>query len=491
MSLQDPDLESRLRNYGAAVRSGLKVTPELQRTIQSGYGRSTPIVRRRLLPQAAVALALIVVGLVTAAIVQRVRDTQLAQAMPRITTISPAPGSIDVPTEGQIRIAFVRRPAALPKVVRAPADGQQGPPHWEGNTLVISYAGLRPSVVYRFALSAQYSSSLGGNGNFGRRWSFSTEMGPPPAGIPLIWYSTVAAAGTQPSTGTQVALDWSGRMVGELHEPHLLSQTPDGSSFFVPDVGIADAQGNRIAQPLSTVADTWSDDSRQACEIEAYYGQPPSSGFTPTSLFIGPISGPIHRVADFGSLLNSQVVSVLACSVLTDRAVVAQRTLTGFSEVRAIKLSTGATLFDRSYYPPLAGLIASRDGAYLAGVRSDGTTIITSTGDGRVMARLPNQKVTAFSWDGTLVITAPTVATGNSDRVELVDWQHAKTVWQLSLASSTEATSIVRALAQPGGSSMVVTVGRLDRSGVAQDLWLVHSNGSAQKVVSGPIVPGW
>jgi len=169
----------------------------------------------------------------------------------------------------------------------------------------------------------------------------------------------------------------------------------------------------------------------------------------------------------------------------------------GASDVWIIKLSTGALLFHRQYANDQTPFIrASHDGQYLAEqtAPSNGTgfgaTVIRRTSDGREVARLDNQTVVAFSWDGLRVVTMPATGTSAPNEARLVEWQSGKVLWRLPGPSGTAGGAAVYALAHPYGTDMVVGIGPQSADGI-DELWLVGANGSAKRIAKGPLWLGF
>ena len=497
MITQDPQLEARLRHYGLILRSDIRVSPPLHAQILERLDRRQPAHPQRLLLQVAVAAAMLLVAIGGVVLVQRVRANELAKAEPHVSLVSPADGAIDVPVKGEFRLTFAKRPATLPELIHTPADGSQGAPRWDGSTLVVGYTGLRTKQRYEVAVTSDYTSGFGGKGRFEKRWSFTTELGPPPAGIPLIWYSTVSPSGPTPQAGPWVALDWNGAAVGKLNASGGINQSPDGSRLDMAGVGYVDQSG----QPVAAVrlnnkgGPGWSDDSRHFCLVGTASGAVPTGNNEPAWLFAGPIEGPLHRVAQLGQFGGQSGAGAIACSFLSDRAVVEETVIMGTSDVWVIKLSTGALLYHRQYSNEQTPFVrASHDGQYLAeqtaSTNAFGATVIRRVSDGREVARLANQTVVAFSWDGSLVVTMPATGTAAPNEARLVDWQSGKILWRLPGPAGTTGGAAVYALARPNGMDLVVGIGPQSADGI-DELWLVRADGTAKRIARGPLWTGF
>jgi hypothetical protein len=100
------------------------------------------------------------------------------------------------------------------------------------------------------------------------------------------------------------------------------------------------------------------------------------------------------------------------------------------------------------------------------------------------MARLDNQRVLRFSWDGTRVVT---VGMFTLDDVRLVDWQTGNVVWRPPANAGRPAF----ALAQPNGTAVAIALGSLDRGGLAEQLWIVASDGQAIQVAGNEFYAAW
>ena len=499
MITEDPQLETRLRHYGTIIRNDIQVTPALHAQIVERLDRRQPARPHRLVMQLALTAAMLLVAAGGVVVVQRVRANELAKAEPRVSSISPADRANDVPLNGEFRVTFAKRPAMLPELTHTPADGSQTAPRWDGSTLVVGYTGLRTRQRYEVAVTSDYTSGFGGKGRFEKRWSFTTELGPPPAGIPLIWYSTASPYAATPQAGPWVALDWNGAVVGKLNPSGGVNQSPDGERLDVAGVGYVDQAGQSVAAVRlnNKGGPGWSDDSRHFCLVGTASGAVPTGNSEPAWLFAGPIEGPLRRVAQFGQFGGQSGAGPIACSFQNDRAVVVETVIMGASDVWIIKLSTGALLFHRQYANDQTPFIrASHDGQYLAEqtAPSNGTgfgaTVIRRTSDGREVARLDNQTVVAFSWDGLRVVTMPATGTSAPNEARLVEWQSGKVLWRLPGPSGTAGGAAVYALAHPYGTDMVVGIGPQSADGI-DELWLVGANGSAKRIAKGPLWLGF
>ena len=123
-------------------------------------------------------------------------------------------------------------------------------------------------------------------------------------------------------------------------------------------------------------------------------------------------------------------------------------------------------------------------------------TLIRRTSDGTVVARIADQTVVAFSWDGSRLIASPGLASVTNHEVRLLDWQRGQILWRLGQpAGSNPGDYYVFALPRPGGTDFMVGVavraaGTGDYPAIDQ-LWQVRASGAATAVAKGPIYPGF
>jgi hypothetical protein len=506
MITQDPQLETRLRHYGSVLRHDTQVSPALHAQIIERLDRRQPARPQRLVMQLALTAAMLLVAVGGVVLVQRVRANELAKAEPHPSLVSPADGATDVPIIGEFRVTFDKRPATQPELTRSPADGSQATPRWDGSTLVVGYTGLHTRQRYQVVVQSDYTSGFGGKGHFEKRWTFTTELGPPAAGAgPLIWYSTAPSRTPEPKPTEQIALDWNGTAVGMLRVLGGANQLPDGSRLWVGD-NLLDQTGAVVGQlAMLKGGPSWADDSRQRCQMSTASGNGPTGQSTePAWLFAGPIGSPMHRVAQVGEYGGQTGPEVAACSVLSDRAVVVQNAIVWARDLWVIRLSTGAVLYHHLYGSEQVStvIVASRDGRYLAeelmstdrqGTVVFGDTQIRRTTDGAIVGRLSRQSVVRFSWDGTRVVTVPAYQSGAPNEVRVVDWQRTQVLWRASLPESAQpGLGRVDVLARPDSADLAIAIGLTSTNGQPdqyQGLWLVRGDGTARQVVVGQLAP--
>jgi hypothetical protein len=503
MITEDPQVETRLRHYGSVLRNGTQVSPGLHAQIIEQLDRRQPARSHRLVMQLALTAAMLLVAVGGVVLVQRVRANELAKAEPHVSLVSPADGATDVPINGEFRVTFAKRPATLPQLTHAPADGSLAAPRWDGSTLVVGYTGFRTKQRYDIAVTSDYTSAFGGTGHFEKRWAFTTELGPPSAGAgPLIWYQTARLANPVPQPTQQIALDWNGAVVGMLRVLGNANQLPDGSRLWVGD-NLLDQTGAVVGQlTILKGGPTWGDDSRQRCQMSTASGNGPTgqSSTEPAWLFAGPIGSPMHRVAQVGEYGGQTGPQVAACSPLSDRAVVVQNAIAWGREVWVLRLSNGAVLYHHLYgsQEVSTSIVASHDGRYLAeelmpGDAVFGDTQIRRTSDGAIVARLTRQAVVGFSWDGTRVVTTPAYQSGAPNEVRVVDWQRSQILWRSSLPQGAQpGLGRVDVLARPDSADLAIAIGLVSTNGQPdqyEGLWMVRGDGMARQVVVGQLAP--
>jgi hypothetical protein len=412
-----------------------------------------------------------------------------AEGYPRLVAETPADGAAGIPRVGQLSVDFTKRPKADPVITLQPAQGVLQPGQWSGTTWTVSYTGLQPLARYTGAMSL---AAGGGAPPIHSTWSFTVEPGPPPSGVPVIWYSTTSLWQPPPQSGSYrlVALDWNGALAGTLYVSQPVRQNPDGSRLLFQDGTFVDAAGRVIGSPApSYTGPVWADDGRHYCSIGIGL---PTGGTGPTGFWLETAlaGSPGRRVAFLGSPAGTDL-TVLACSTSNDRAVVADQGMPGFLSIRVIQLSTGRLLYRHDYSPaPSLTVISSHDGRYVAEVSNNGGdgTVLRRTADGVVVARLGAVRVVAFSWDGMQVITAPPWGSSTSGAVDLLDWRRAAVLWHLTSAAGNNGQEVY-ALPRPNGSGFIVGVSSPSGYGDADGLLLVQPDGQARSIVTGSAFP--
>jgi hypothetical protein len=285
------------------------------------------------------------------------------------------------------------------------------------------------------------------------------------------------------------AITWDGVGPGKLALTSaagapVFGPSPDGARFR-SDANVFNRAGQPQGSigPFTKLSVIWADDSRHVCQMVGANGQP--SG--PMTFQLVLPGNPPRDVASLGQVVGQTAPSVLACSIHSDRAVVAQGGLMGSaSELWVVRLSTGALLYHESFPTGSAGVavVASRDGQYLAETASaccatgPPSTTIHRAVDGALVARLDGRRVAGFSWDSELAITTDGVAGG---KPRVVRWRSGQEVW------SGPAGSLIRGFAsEPGGPRVAIATGTgSGTASRASDIWVVSPDGRARPPLRG------
>jgi hypothetical protein len=413
------------------------------------------------------------------------RWTVTTQGYPVLSALTPRQDQMLAPRIGKISVDFSYRPPAEARLTIMPADGTWTPGQWSGATWTTSYTGLKPLTRYEVTLDVDYGAAAASTRH---HWAFSTEPGWPASSVPVIWYG-MKNLWTPPGDQRLVAIDWQGNLAGSLYPTSVvLRQAPDGSALLTQDGGYVDGNvvGTAPTPGYPSIA-LPADDSKSICKL---------AGSGQLWLESGPLRGPMHRVAPAGSTGARSGVDIIACSLTSDRAVLADNGMAGTTGIRVIALSTGRLLYQRSYAGSSVGVTSSRDGRYVAeqitsvdalGQPSAAFTLVRRINDGRIVARLDNQRVLRFSWDGMRVVTVP-FFTGNV--VKLIDWQTEKVLWQQAGDLATDFRPAF-AMAQPNGPAMAIALGSLPRTSDVDQLWIVSADGQAMQVLSTVFYPAF
>jgi hypothetical protein len=297
------------------------------------------------------------------------------------------------------------------------------------------------------------------------------------------------------------ALDWDGKLRREIQRGLAIRQSPDGSRLLAMDYPIVNSAPaaylivdgeNHVLDRLSTIwrdEAVWADDSRHLCYIE----DSNTSGGGGVAYLTERLPGsPSHRAATVGYITfippqgssggggaPSPFVAgphILACSVLSDRAVVLNPE-TGVLMV--LRLSDGVQLgshpFGRQFYPygkdrPVEHLLASRDGRYIAD-NIDGASsvpVLDVLAD-RVVTRIPAIMLAGFSWDASRAVVRLT-----DQVIEVIDWQSGRVFRQL-------AGTYASVRARPDSQDVLVGMPST-RHQFGLDLYIVRGDGSAFEV---------
>jgi hypothetical protein len=233
---------------------------------------------------------------------------------------------------------------------------------------------------------------------------------------------------------------------------------PDGSKVLDGDE-VIDLQGQVVTEVSGSFPQLpiWSDDSNHLCGVTY---QVTGSQATGTVVEFD-MHGRARTVVTLGPIpADGSAWQVLACSLSTDRAVIAQEAGTTTS-VLVIRLSSGALVARHSFAGgALAVPVATHDGAMVAVDGASGIAIRDSTTWkllGPIVQRTDPTASTlwgealGFSWDGSRVIVDAGGASGGFHPEWVVDWASNRTV----VTNTGEDPSVVGigdAIAVPSGS---------------------------------------
>jgi len=230
----------------------------------------------------------------------------------------------------------------------------------------------------------------------------------------------------------------------------------------------------------------WADDSRQFCGVTS----------TPTATYqleMLKINGPRDPVGAISlPTAPSQAPMLAACSIVTRQAVLIGQGSGYTWSLSLISLSDGHVIYQRSYPNPLARIVASHDGQYIAeqlasNANGGPVTLIRQLPSGTVVGQLSGILVQGFSWDGSLVVGS-TFGNPSVQEAQVIRWRTHETVWHQCMCPHPHWLIV---LAQPGGTKVAVVASTDD--GIHVSFNIVDANGASQSVPIGntPITPAF
>jgi len=297
----------------------------------------------------------------------------------------------------------------------------------------------------------------------------AVDYGPPPAGVPLVYVHDPG------NPSWLIGYDWSGKPRGTVKLPADIAQdpsgvkmAPDGSGFEVGGTykggtGIfLDRLGQRVATetgPIDLVGAMWADDNQHQCVItlSATYV------WRLATQVPGQASRPVAVIAHDPGIGESGI-SLAACSVHSDRAIVVRTVISWTSEIWVVRLSDGRLLSHHTYRASLlANVVASVDANYIAENTYDtvhlgapqkpGVTRIRRVSDWVQVATAGTKAVHAFSGDDSLVLVTNSFLTELPSGLAVIDWRSGAALWQ-DQGTSTQGTFLV----QPGGRNFAIAL---------------------------------
>ena len=440
--------------------------------------------------------------------VLRAQQESLAGTMAsaHIRAVSPPDGATNVPLSGEIRADYVSRAKNDPAIKLEPPVGVTlDNPRWDGTTFVIDYHGLRDSSLYHVELDQDDWTGKGEHKQIKVRWSFRTGAGQPVTPTPSPT-SPIPSSSASPSVSPAASgpliwymgpqndlhgLDWNGKTVKSL-SPNTVIQSPDGLLLWrrpntpAGTSAVYDADGQSVGSVPVDQNMMWADDGRTFCGVTS----------TPTGAYdldMLRINGPRVRIGAIRVTPGTIQVPVLAaCSVLTQRAVVIAQSSGYTWSVSMISLKDGSVLYQHSYPNPLARIVASHDGQYIAeqfpGNTSGGpATLIRQLPSGTTVGQFSGIVVQGFSWDGSLVV-GNTSGDPNLQEAQVLRYRTHEVVWHQCMCPHPHWLIV---LAQPGGTKVAVVASSDDGAYVTFNIVDADGTSKSVQVVSTPIMPAF
>ncbi len=419
-------------------------------------------------------------------------------AAAHIRAVSPPDGATNVPINGDIRVDYVSQPAHDPIIKLEPPVGvTPDNPHWDGTTFVIDYHGLRDNSLYHVELDQDDWTGKGEHKQVKVRWSFRTgtehDVSPSPSATPSL-PSLSPSPSVSPVTGPLIwyhgpytalfGVDWSGKQVKSLISDNVI-QSPDGTRLWRRST-VTDSDGNVLGSVAIDQSMMWADDSRQFCGVT-------STASGSYELEMLRINGSRDRVGAITLTPGTAQTPVLAaCSVLTRRAVVIGQSSGYTWSVTMISLSDGSVLYQHSYPNPLARIVASHDGQFIAeqygsNVNGGPAILIRQLPTGTTVGQFSGLVVQGFSWDGSLVIGS-TSGNPSIQEAQVYRWRTHETLWHRCTCPQPASLNV---LPQPGGSKLAVIASW--NHGLNWSFDIVDADGTSQPVTPGntPLTPAF
>lgn len=265
------------------------------------------------------------------------------------------------------------------------------------------------------------------------------------ASHPVVWY-------WESGTGNDVlvAFDWNGRRAGELKGsggPSIIAQSPDGTRLAV--FGSTRFAGAPVIATVPGLQVTWGRDDEHLCVWLPTDGKPldgrSDQVTVPASLWVDDTAGHARKVIDHAQWFVHGGPTALACSVPDDRAIIGTTFTSSVYGMLTVRLSDGRSTATPPLTQPYGGVVASRDGRYLAsgsvgGTSSDSGFDIMDTVTGAHLAHLTGVLV-GFSDDGTrALVTGVVNDTRPPAHYSLIDWRTGKVYWSGALHFGTVLT---------------------------------------------------
>jgi hypothetical protein len=318
------------------------------------------------------------------------------------------------------------------------------------------------------------------------------DYGPPPGGVPLLYVRDPH------NDAWLIGYDWQGHPRGTVKLTQPLpgvGMAPDGQSFLAGEGGKGGTGAffDRLGQGIpwqgaiiGFAGGVWADDSRHRCSVSL---NQQTFEWTLSIQLPGQAIKPVTVIArDQG--VGQTGISVAACSLKNDQAILVRTTIASPSEVWVMRLSDGGILSHHTYAAnQLANVVSSRDAAYVAensmtsvaGTTPQGamTTEVRRVSDWASVATLPaGPGVLGFSGDDSLLLISslPTPA-GQASHVSTYEWRSGRTLWHYD--GPNELGSFA---AQPGGRDFAIAVKVPGTQDSLRDILIVQSDGTTTKI---------
>jgi len=275
------------------------------------------------------------------------------------------------------------------------------------------------------------------------------------------------------------AITWDGKAAGTLPFDAADSIPNPAANLFASASVIRDRSGAVVASGSfggKFFSGTWADDEVHFCLMTPFDTR--GAGGDPTTLkLFDARSGTAKDVVQVGTVYNQTFMSVAACSVEFDRAVVVQSAGQGIGTAQywVVELSTGKILWTHKLQASTAQpvqIVSSRDGQTIAETQGKNSTLFGL--DGKVIAHVDGS-VRIFCWDGSLALVDAGTGDGPARIVRVSD---GSTVWSGPSGSGFYVSSYG---AQPDGASIAVGLhnpANTDVNGLTPvDLYIVAPDG--------------
>ncbi len=274
------------------------------------------------------------------------------------------------------------------------------------------------------------------------------------------------------------AITWDGKAVGTLPFDAGDSRPNPAGNLFASAPSIRDRRGAILASGgfgAKFFSGTWADDEVHFC-LMTPFDVPGVAGVPTTLKLFDARAGTARDVLQIGTVNSLTFMSVAACSVEFDRAVVVQSAGQGIGTTQywVVQLSTGKILWTHNFQESKAQaveVVSSRDGQTIA--ESQGQSSMLFGLDGVVVGHIAGA-VHIFCWDGSLAL----IDAGTGGPARIVRISDGSTVWSGPTGSEFYVSSSV---AQPDGASIAVGLHNPANTDVkpltSVDLYIVAADG--------------